>query len=82
MTKGMSYVILSATLRVEKQLWLMYCFMFCLSDTCHNSIEGGPRHICIIKLTLRDKHETRSTEINIMEITRSKQQTEFTLVSL
>jgi len=82
MTIGMSYVIWSESLRIKKQMWLMFCSMFCLSDTCHNSIEGGPRHICIIKLTLRDKHETRSTEINIMEITRSKQPTEFTLVPL
>jgi len=56
--------------------------MFCLSDTFRNSIEDGPTISVLLKLTLRHKHETRSTEINIMEITRSKQQTEVTLVSL
>ena len=54
--------------------------MFCLSDTFYHSIEESTLHICIIKLTLRDKHEQRSTENNIMELTRSKQQNEVTLV--
>jgi hypothetical protein len=38
-------------------------------------------HICIIKLTLRDKTERLSVQIVTMGITRSKQQTGFTHVS-
>jgi hypothetical protein len=47
-------------------------------DTCRHSTQAVP--ICIIKLTLRDKHEHRSVQIIGMETTRSKQQTVFTLV--
>jgi len=54
--------------------------MICLSDTCRNSIEDGLVHICIIKLTLRDKHEPQSTENKRMETTHSKQQTSHTCV--
>ena len=61
---------------------LCFVFIFCLSDTFRSSIEDGSLHICIIKLTLRDKHEPQSTEINRMEIKNSKQQNEVTLVSL
>jgi len=41
----------------------------------------SPIHIGIIKLTFRDKHDPRSTQIIRMEKTRSKQENFVTLVS-
>jgi len=59
MTICMNYIILSATLVIGEQMWLVFSFVFCLSDTFRNSKEDGPLHICIIKHTLHDKHEAR-----------------------
>jgi len=71
MKTGTNYVILTAPLRIEKQMWLMFCLYVLFIW-----------HMPQFNITLRDKHETRSTENNIIEITRSRQQTELTIEPL
>jgi len=75
-----NYIILTARLRIKKQMWLMfslYVLFICYMPPFNRS----PHHTCIIKLTYHDKHETRSIEVITMSTTRSKQQTVVTLVS-
>jgi hypothetical protein len=42
MTAGMNCIILTAKLRTEKQMWLMFICTFSLSDKWHHSTEGVP----------------------------------------
>jgi len=80
MTTRTNYVIFNAKLRIEKQMWFKFCLYVLFIWHMPQFNRRRSRHICIIELVIRHKHETRCTEINIMEITRSKQQTEVALV--
>jgi hypothetical protein len=57
MTRWKNYVMLTATLRTKKQLWLMFC-MFVLFILYMRPFSRSPSFNCIIKLKLHDKHKT------------------------
>ena len=65
---------------LRKRCGVCFLCILCSSDSFCHSVEDSPLHICIIKHSLSDKIKPRYTEINRMEITRSKQQTAVTIV--
>jgi len=42
MTPGRNYIILTATLCIEKQMWLVFCLYVLFSDAYRHSTEGVP----------------------------------------
>jgi len=58
MTAGMNYITLRESLLMKKQMCLLFCCTFYLSDTCQHSVEGDPT-ICVlsnIHSVIKTKH--------------------------